>query len=219
MTVEVKICGVRTPAILDAAMTAGADFVGLVFFKKSPRNLSAADAARLATAARGRVKTVAVVVDPDDVLIETIATQVCPDVVQLHGSETPERTAAIKAQTGLSIFKAIPVAEAADVTAAARYEGIADRILFDAKAPAGADLPGGNGMRFDWAILGDASAPFALSGGLDASNVAEAIRLSGATLVDVSSGVETAPGEKDPALIAQFVQAARGAAPEHKKAS
>lgn len=219
MTVEVKICGVRTPAILDAAMTAGADFVGLVFFKKSPRNLSAADAARLATAARGRVKTVAVVVDPDDVLIETIATQVCPDVVQLHGSETPERTAAIKAQTGLSIFKAIPVAEAADVAPAARYEGIADRILFDAKAPTGADLPGGNGMRFDWAILGDASAPFALSGGLDASNVAEAIRLSGATLVDVSSGVETAPGEKDPALIAQFVQAARGAAPEHKKAS
>ncbi|WP_108682061.1 phosphoribosylanthranilate isomerase [Methyloceanibacter sp. wino2] len=219
MTVEVKICGVRTPASLDAAIAAGADFVGLVFFAKSPRNLSPADAARLATAARGRVKTVAVLVDPDDALIDTIAADVRPDVLQLHGSETPERAAAIKATTGLTVFKAVPVAERADVNAAARYEGIADRILFDAKAPAGADLPGGNGLRFDWAILEGASAPFALSGGLAASNVAEAIRLSGASLVDVSSGVETAPGEKDPGLIAQFVQAARGTAPEHKKAS
>lgn len=219
MTVEVKICGVRTPAILDAALAAGADFVGFVFFEKSPRNLAAADAARLAAAARGRAKTVAVVVDPDDALIDTIAVDVRPDVLQLHGSETPERAAAIKAKTGMAVFKAVPVAEAADVAASAGYEGIADRILFDAKAPPGADLPGGNGLRFDWTILKGASGPFGLSGGLDPTNVAEAIRLSGASLVDVSSGVETAPGEKDPALIAQFIHAARAVAPEHKKAS
>ena len=117
------------------------------------------------------------------------------------------------------MFKAVPVSDPADVKGAARYEGIADRILFDAKAPAGADLPGGNGLRFDWTILGSAPVPFALSGGLDVGNVAEAIRLSGAALVDVSSGVETAPGEKDPVLIADFIKAVRSAAPEHKKAS
>jgi phosphoribosylanthranilate isomerase len=219
VTVEVKICGVRTPAILDAAVAAGADLVGFVFFEKSPRNLTIAEAAPLVAAARAGAKSVAVVVDPDDALIDQIAADVRPDILQLHGSETPERAAAIKARTGLSLFKAVPVADTADVHAAGVYEGVADLILFDAKAPPGADLPGGNGLRFDWTILEGSSVPFALSGGLDASNVADAVRLSGAALVDVSSGVETAPGEKDPVLVAQFIKAARGAAPEHKKAS
>jgi phosphoribosylanthranilate isomerase len=219
VTVEVKICGVRKSAILDAAIAAGADYVGFVFFEKSPRNLSIADAAPLVAAARARAKSVAVVVDPDDALIDRIAADVRPDIVQLHGAETPERAAAIKARTGLSIFKAVPVADRGDVNAAGRYAGVADLILFDAKAPAGADLPGGNGLRFDWSVLEGASVPFALSGGLDALNVGEAIRLSGASLVDVSSGVETAPGEKDSALISKFIEAARRAAPEHKKAS
>lgn len=219
MTVEVKICGVRTPAILDAAVSAGADYVGFVFFEKSPRNLGFAEAAALAASARGQAKTVAVVVDPDDALVDRVAADVRPEVIQLHGSETPDRVAEIKARTGLAIFKAVPVSEPADVKTAALYNGIADQILFDAKAPADAVLPGGNGISFDWTILDQASGPFALSGGLSAANVVEAIRLSGATLVDVSSGVETAPGEKDPILIAKFIQMAQGAATEQKKAS
>lgn len=219
MTVNVKICGVRTPAILDAAVSAGADFVGLVFFEKSPRNLTLDDARALAAAARGRIKTVAVMVNPDDELVDLIAVEVRPDVLQLHGSEAPERAAAIKERTGRTIFKAIPVSEPADVAAASAYAGIADHILFDAKAPAGADLPGGNGIRFDWRVLEHAQAPFAVSGGLDAGNVAEAIRLSGAALVDVSSGVETAPGIKDETLVSTFVHAARSAPQQHKKAS
>lgn len=219
MTVDVKICGVRTPAILDAAVAAGAGFVGLVFFEKSPRNLTVADARALAASARGRVKTVAVMVNPDDALVDLISAEVQPDVLQLHGSEAPERVAAIKQRTGRPIFKAIPVFDAADVAGASRYTGYADQILFDAKAPAGSGLPGGNGISFDWRILEAADAPFAVSGGLDPDNVAEAIRLSGAALVDVSSGVETAPGVKDEGLISKFVHAARSAPQQHKKAS
>ncbi|MGK2922084.1 MAG: phosphoribosylanthranilate isomerase [Methyloceanibacter sp.] len=219
MTVKVKICGVRTPAILDAAVAAGADLAGLVIFAKSPRNLTIEQAGALADAARGRVGTVAVMVDPDDALIEAVAGTVCPDILQLHGKETPERVAAIKERTGLSVFKAVSVCEPADVAQARAYAGIADQILFDAKAAPDAVLPGGNGVIFDWRILASAKPPFALSGGLDAGNVAEAIALTGASLVDVSSGVETAPGEKDAALITQFIQAARAAAPQHAKAS
>jgi len=219
VTVDVKICGVRTPAILDAAVAAGADFVGLVFFEKSPRNLTVADARALAASARGHVKTVAVMVNPDDALVDLISAEVQPDLLQLHGSEAPERVAAIKERTDRPIFKAIPVFDAADLAAAPRYAGYADRILFDAKAPAGSGLPGGNGISFDWRILEAVDAPFAVSGGLDADNVAEAIRLSGAALVDVSSGVETAPGVKDEKLISKFVHAARSAPQQHKKAS
>lgn len=219
MTVKVKICGVRTPAILDAAVAAGADLAGLVFFAKSPRNLTIEQAGALADAARGRVGTVAVMVDPDDALIEAVAGTVRPDILQLHGKETPERVAIIKERTGLSVFKAVPVCEPADVAQARAYAGIADQILFDAKAAPDAALPGGNGVIFDWRILASAKPPFALSGGLDAGNVAEAIALTGAALVDVSSGVETAPGEKDADLITQFIQAARAAAPQHAKAS
>ncbi len=219
MTVEVKICGVRTPDSLDAVVAAGADFAGLVYFAKSPRHLTLGQARGLAEAARGRVRTVAVVVDPDDALIEAITADVRVDALQLHGRESPERVAAIKARTGLSLFKAVAVSEPADLAAAAHYAGVADRILFDAKAPKNADLPGGNGIPFDWQLLKAALPPFALSGGLTPGNVAEAIRLTGASLVDVSSGVETAPGEKDAALIAQFVRAARSAATQHQKAS
>ena len=219
MTVEVKICGVLTPAILETAISAGADFVGFVFFAKSPRNLTIPNAANLADAARGRVRTVTVLVDPDDDLVDRIVTEVRPDVLQLHGAETPERVGAVKTRAGLTVFKAVPVSDASDVVAAGRYSGVADQLLFDTKAPPGAELPGGNGLCFDWAILDAVAAPFALSGGLDADNVAEAIRLSGATLVDVSSGVETAPGEKDPRLITQFVRAVQEAAPKQKRAS
>lgn len=216
MTVKVKICGVRTPVTLEAAAAAGADFVGLVFFAKSPRNLGLLEAASLAEAARGRIGTVVVMVDPDDALIDQVAETVRPDLLQLHGHETPERVAAIKARAKLPVIKAIPVAEAMDVADASAYVGIADQILFDAKAAADATLPGGNGVPFDWRILAAARAPFGLSGGLNPDNIAEAVRLTGAYLVDVSSGVETAPGVKDEALIKCFIQAARAAQPQAK---
>jgi phosphoribosylanthranilate isomerase len=219
VTVKVKICGVRTPAILDAAVNAGADLVGLVFFAKSPRNLTIEQASGLADAARGRVETVVVLVDSDDAAVDEIVREVRPDILQLHGQETPERVAAIKQRTGRPVFKAIAVSEPADVSRAEAYAGIADQILFDAKAGPDAALPGGNGIAFDWTVLASARSPFALSGGLDARNVAQAIRLTGASLVDVSSGVETAPGEKDADLINQFIQAVRSSAPQRAKAS
>lgn len=218
MTVKVKICGVATSAILDAAVSAGADYVGLVLFSKSPRNLSLEQAAGLAEAARDRVRTVAVVVDPDDDLIDAVAERMRPDALQLHGAETPDRVAALKARTGLPAIKAIPVSEAADVALADAY-GSADHILFDTKASPGAVLPGGNGVAFEWSVLKRARTPFALSGGLHPGNVADAVRQTGAAMVDVSSGVETAPGVKDAALIAQFIAAVRGAAPVKAKAS
>jgi phosphoribosylanthranilate isomerase len=219
VTVKVKICGVRTPEILDAAASAGADLVGLVFFRESPRNLSLGDAAALADAAKGRVGTVAVMVDPDDMLVDAVAAEVCPDILQLHGSETSERIADIKVRTGLTLFKAVPVSEIGDVAAAAKYACVADQILYDAKAGPDAKLPGGNGVAFDWTILKSARPPFALSGGLNAVNVADAIRVTGASLVDVSSGVETAPGEKNAKLIQRFIDAAHAPAPQHAKAS
>ena len=219
MTVKIKICGVRTPAILDAAASAGADLIGLVLHAKSARNLAVGEAGALAEAARGRIATVAVMVDPDDSLIDEVAAAIRPDFLQLHGGETPERVSAIKARTALAVIKAVPVAEAGHVAGASAYAAIADAILFDAKAPPDAVLPGGNGIVFDWRILASAPPPFALSGGLNAGNVAEALRLTGATLVDVSSGVETAPGIKDETLIRQFIQAARSAAQPQAKAS
>ncbi len=220
MPVKVKICGVRTPAIIDEAAKEGADFVGLVLFAKSPRFVELEEARVLAAIARGKIGTVAVMVDPDDELIAGVVDRVRPDLLQLHGNESPERVASIKARAGLPVMKAISVAEAGDVANAERYAGSADYILFDAKAPAAADLPGGNGVPFDWRVLKDFRAPFALSGGLSAVNVAEAMRLTGASLVDVSSGVERAPGEKDAALVRGFIQAARAAASrERAKAS
>jgi phosphoribosylanthranilate isomerase len=219
VSVKVKICGVWTPAIVEAAAKAGADFIGLVFCAKSPRNVSLADAQGLAEAASGKIATVAVLVDPDDQLINAIAETVRPDILQLHGSETPERVAAVRALAERPVMKAISVADAGDITAARAYGGIADYILFDAKAAPGAALPGGNGVPFDWRALKGARQPFALSGGLNAANVGEAIRLTGATLVDVSSGVEIAPGVKDARLVKSFTAAARATAQRRTKAS
>ena len=214
MPVKVKICGVRTPAIVETAAEEGADYVGLVFYERSPRYLTLAEASALAQAASGRIATVAVLVDPDDALIDRVVDQVRPDLLQLHGSETPERVAAIRARTRLPVMKALAVAEAADVAAAGAYAASADQILFDAKAAPGAALPGGNGVAFDWLALKGLTAPFALSGGLTPDTVGAAIKLTGATLVDVSSGVERAPGEKDAELVRRFIRAAKSAAPQ-----
>ena len=214
MAVKVKICGVRTPAVIEAAAEAGADYVGLVIFPNSPRYVEVEEARVLAAIAKGRLGTVAVLVDPDDALIDEVVERVRPDLLQLHGTETPERVAAIKARAGLPVMKAIAVAEAADVAKANAYAGSADYILFDSKAAAGATLPGGNGVAFDWRALTGAKAPFALSGGLTPDTVGEAIMLTGASLVDVSSGVERAPGEKDITLVRRFIQAAKAAAPQ-----
>jgi phosphoribosylanthranilate isomerase len=212
--VKVKICGVRTPAIVETVAEAGADFVGLVLFPKSPRHVELEEARVLAAVARGKIGTVAVMVDPDDALVDGVVERVRPDFLQLHGSETPERVAAIKARTGLPVMKAVAIGEAADVAEAGAYEASADYVLFDTKARPGTALPGGNGVAFDWLTLKDFKAPFALSGGLTPDTVAEAIRLTGAALVDVSSGVERAPGEKDAELVRRFVRAAKSAAPQ-----
>ena len=214
MPVKVKICGVRTPAIVNAAAEEGADYVGLIFFANSPRNLSFDQARDLALAARGKVGTVAVLLDPDDTLVECVAETVLPDLIQLHGIETPERVAAIKAKTGRPVMKAVGIGDVSDVANAGPFAGSADYVLFDAKADPGAVLPGGNGVAFDWRALRSYTAPFALSGGLTPDNVAEAIRLTGAVLVDVSSGVERAPGEKDIELVRSFIRAAKAAIPQ-----
>jgi phosphoribosylanthranilate isomerase len=211
---KVKICGVRTPAVIEAAAEAGADYVGLVLFPNSPRHLEVEEARVLAAIAKGKLGTVAVLVDPDDALVDEVVERVRPDLLQLHGAETPERVAAIKARSGLPVMKAIAVAEAADVAKADAYSASADYVLFDSKAPASATLPGGNGVAFDWRALKSAKEPFALSGGLTPDTVGEAIVLTGASLVDVSSGVECEPGKKDLALVRRFIQAAKSATPQ-----
>lgn len=218
MSTRVKICGLRSQATLDAALDAGADFVGFVLFPKSPRNVAIADAAALVrhAKARGGAETVVLLVDPDDALVERVAKDIAPHRIQLHGHETPERTAAVRALSGLPVMKAVAVADAEDVAAARAYLAPerADILLFDAKPPRDpAALPGGNGLAFDWHILGGAErlAPYALAGGLTPENVAAAIRLTSAAIVDVSSGVESRPGEKDPELIRRFLRAAKAA--------
>jgi phosphoribosylanthranilate isomerase len=216
VSVKVKICGVRTPAIVEEAADAGADFVGLVLFAKSPRHIELEEARVLAAVARGRIGTVAVMVDPEDDLVDGVLEKVRPDFLQLHGSETPQRVAAINARTGLPVMKAIPVADAADVADAGAYAASADYILFDAKPTQDARLPGGNGLPFDWQVLTGLAPPFALSGGLTPDNVGAAIRLTGASLVDVSSGVERAPGEKDARLVRSFIEAAKAAVPQRR---
>jgi phosphoribosylanthranilate isomerase len=213
VSVKVKICGVRTPAILDVAAEAGADYIGLIFFPKSPRHIEPEAALALVRRAGGKVKTVAVLVDPDDAAVDRVANEVGPDFLQLHGSETPERAAAIKARSGLPIIKAISVEARSDAAKASAYRGIAELILFDAKADPAALLPGGNGVAFDWTALSGPSIerPFALSGGLTAANVGEALAITHASVVDVSSGVERAPGDKDAGLVRDFISAAKSA--------
>ena len=210
---RVKICGLSTEETLSAALEAGADWIGLVHFPRSPRHLALPRAATLSARAHGRAERVLLLVDPDDALVTAAVEAVDPDLIQLHGRETPDRVAAIRAVTGRPVMKALGVATRADLDALPAYAGVADRILLDAKAPPGAALPGGNGRCFDWDILRGTELPpgTMLSGGLDAGNVAEALARTGLGAVDVSSGVETAPGAKDPEKIAAFVAAVRGA--------
>jgi phosphoribosylanthranilate isomerase len=207
---RVKICGLRDVPAMQAAVQAGATYVGLVFFPKSPRNVSIAEAAIVAKAVPVGVAKVALVVDADDALLDAITDAVPLDILQLHGAETPARVAAIKARYGLPVMKAVGIADESDLPALDAYGQVADQILVDAKPPKHADLPGGNGLSFDWRLIAGRRwpVPWMLAGGLTPDNVAEAIALTGAVQVDVSSGVESAPGHKDPALIAAFCDAA-----------
>ncbi len=206
---QIKICGLSTQVTMQAAMDYGADMVGLVFFAKSPRNVSIEQASALADQARGKAKVVALVVDADDAFLNHLTKSVRPDYIQAHGYETPDRIAEIHALTQTPIIKAIKVETAHDVRTADSYPAAA-LILYDAKAPKGL-LPGGNGLSFDWTLLQGVSGQYMLSGGLDPDNVAAAIRVTGAPIVDVSSGVETSPGVKDAQLIAKFIKAANKA--------
>jgi phosphoribosylanthranilate isomerase len=212
---QVKICGLSTREMVDMAVAAGADFIGLVHFPKSPRHVGLATAGELARHAHatsgGRVRVVLLLVDPDDALLAEAIRLVPFDYLQLHGSETPERVRAIRTATGLPTIKAAKVATRADVEASLAYADAADLLLYDARPPAGATLPGGNGVPFDWRILealpGDL--PYMLSGGLTPDNVGPAVAATRAAMVDVSSGVETAPGIKDEGLVRRFVERAK----------
>jgi|TARA_R110002096_G_scaffold181267_1_gene358790 phosphoribosylanthranilate isomerase len=213
--VAVKICGLSTPEMVHVAVEAGATHVGFMFYERSPRNVTVTQAADLRLLVHNSVQAVAIMVNPDDTLVDEIARSVKPDLLQLHGSETPERVTAIKTRTGLPVMKVISVADAGDVATAEIYEKAADLLLFDAKPPKSMAnaLPGGNAVSFDWSLIADAEPklPWMLSGGLTPDNVAEAIAQTGARMVDVSSGVEDAPGQKNEALIRAFVKAAQSA--------
>lgn len=214
MTIQIKICGLSTPEAVDRAADLNADMAGFIFFPKSPRHIAVDTAAALAEQSRARgLKTVAVSVDMDDAGLDQIVSAVKPNWLQLHGSESPQRTAELKARYGLPVMKAFAIREAADFDKIGPYKGIADRFLFDAKAPKGSDLPGGNGVSFDWRLLAtlDASANYMLSGGLTKDNIGEALGISGAPGVDVSSGVESAPGVKDLEMMDSFVRAVHAA--------
>lgn len=204
-----KICGLTTPEAVAAAAEAGAAYIGFVFFPKSPRNISVAEAEVLALSVPPDIVKVALTVNADDALIDEIA-GLPIDMFQLHGAETPERVAEVKARTGLPVMKAIGVADAADLGRIADYDGVADQILVDAKPPKGGEVPGGNGLAFDWRLIEgrEWKTPWMLAGGLDPANIAAATRLTGAAQVDVSSGVESAPGVKDIEKIRAFMNAA-----------
>jgi phosphoribosylanthranilate isomerase len=214
MSVLIKICGLSTPDTLDVALDAGADLVGVVFFAPSPRHVGLEVARELGARVRGRAAKVALTVDATDDELADIVEALRPDLLQLHGRETPERVVAVKACFGRPVMKALPVERREDLAAVDPYAGIADRILFDARAPRDATRPGGLGKTFDWRLLEnlDPGLAFMLSGGLDAANVADAIAMTRAPAVDVSSGVERAPGKKDPDRIRAFISAARAAA-------
>lgn len=211
----VKICGLSSAATLDAALEAGADMVGFVFFEPSPRNLSLDEARALGRQVSGRAQKVALTVDADDAQLEAIVGALAPDILQLHGKETPARVDAIRTRFGLPVMKAIGIGSRADLDDAEAYAGVAGTLLFDAKPAPEAVLPGGNGQAFDWSILRGFAAdrPWMLSGGLDAANVGAALSATGARGVDVSSGVESAPGVKDIARIAAFISAVRALSP------
>lgn len=214
MTLDIKICGLKTEEAVDAALEGGANHIGFIFFEKSPRHIEREAARDLAIRARQKLAIpVAVTVDADDVALAEIVATVEPGMLQLHGSESPTRVADVRAKFGLPVMKALAIREAVDLDKATPYLGIADRFLFDAKPPANSELPGGNGVSFDWALLAtlDDRVNYMLSGGLDPENVEEALTISGARALDVSSGVESAPGVKDINKIAAFLEAARAA--------
>ena len=204
-----KICGLTTPETLDAALSGGAAFVGAVVFEKSPRHIPPLHAATLFDRARGKAKIVAVLVDPDDALLTEVGLILRPDLIQLHGHETPQRAAEVRRLTGAGIIKALPIRSEADFASVPDWAGVADHLLFDARPPEGSALPGGVGVSFDWSLMAGRTLParWVLAGGLDPANVTEAMRISGASLVDVSSGVESAPGVKDADLIHAFLKA------------
>jgi phosphoribosylanthranilate isomerase len=207
----VKICGLSTAETLDAALEAKADLVGFVFFERSPRHVTTGLAAELGRRVEGRARKVALTVDAGDETLDVLALALRPDMLQLHGSETPERVASVRERYGLPVIKALGIGSADDLAKAAAYRGVADWLLFDARPPASSDRPGGNGVPFDWTILADLdrSVPIMLSGGLEAGNVGAALRLVRPDAVDVSSGVEDRPGVKSPAKIHAFVEKAR----------
>jgi phosphoribosylanthranilate isomerase len=213
MSLIVKICGLSTPATLDVALEAGADMVGFVFFPPSPRHLDLAQARELGARVRGRAGKVALTVDADDAALGNIVETLRPDLLQLHGRESVARIRDIKQKFGLPVMKAIGVETAADLASLPGYAAVADRILFDARAPKDATRPGGLGMPFDWHLLENLALgiPFMLSGGLNAANIEDAVRITRAGGVDVSSGVESAPGVKDADMIREFIRAARAA--------
>ena len=212
MPILIKICGLKTPDALDAALEAGADMVGFVFFPPSPRDLGIEATRALRERVKGRAKKVALAVDATDAELDSAVEALKPDMLQLHGKETPERVAAVRGRFHLPVMKALPIETRADLSPIHLYAKVADWLLFDARAPRDATRPGGLGKTFDWSLLQnlDLKIPYMLSGGLDASNVAEALRITCAPAVDVSSGVERAPGEKDPGKIRSFIRAARG---------
>ena len=214
MSLTVKICGLSTPETLDAALDAGADMVGFVFFPPSPRHLQFERALSLGERVRGRAQKVALTVDADDAFLQSVVEALRPDMLQLHGAESVARLAAIRRRFGLPLMKAVPVAVKEDLDRIGAYATAADRLLFDARAPREATRPGGLGNRFDWHLLENVrtAVPFMLSGGLDVDNVADALSITRASGIDVSSGVERAPGIKDVDKITAFVRAARAAA-------
>jgi phosphoribosylanthranilate isomerase len=213
MTLLVKICGLSTPETLDVALDAGADLVGFVFFPPSPRHLAFDQAQALGARVNGRAGKVALSVDADDAFLDATVATLKPDMLQLHGKEPPDRVRAVKRRFGLPVMKAIAVEQRSDLAAVVQYADVADRLIFDARPPREATRPGGLGKPFDWHLLEDLdpALAFMLSGGLDAANLAEALRVTRAPAVDVSSGVERVPGEKDPDKIRAFIRAARAA--------
>jgi phosphoribosylanthranilate isomerase len=213
MALMVKICGLKTAEALEVALESGADQVGFVFFAPSPRNLGLQAARRLGAQVKDRAGKVALTVDASDDTLSDIVEALRPDMLQLHGNETPERVVTVRTRFGLPVMKALPVAQQSDLAPIRLYANVADRILFDARPPAEATRPGGLGTPFDWTLLKgiDPAINFVLSGGLDASNVAQALAITQAKGVDVSSGVERAPGEKDNDKIRAFIRAARQA--------
>jgi len=210
---QTKICGLSTPETVRAALDGGASHLGFMVFPPSSRNVPPDLAGRLAEPARSRARIVAVTVDPDDALLDVITAALAPDLIQLHGRETPERVEAVRRRTGAGVIKVISIGEAADLARIGAYESVADHMMLDAKAPPGSATPGGTGARFDWSLTAGRkfARPWLLAGGLDPWNVREAIHLSGAPVVDVSSGVERGPGLKDPSLISAFLDAVRRA--------